>query len=469
MIRALRHRNYLLFFFGQGVSLIGTWMQTLALPWLVYLKTGSVVDLGTVTFAGQILTFVMAPVAGALADRWNRHRLVVLAQVLATIQAAALAALTFTGVIEFWHIILLSLLGGFIRGFEIPVRQSFVVQMVEDKADLPNAIALNSFLVNGSRLIGPALAGAIIVGFQHFAGNGTDVSGPGLLEQAPADVAVAGAAGASVFGVGMCFLLNAVSYLAVIAALLAMKVPPLQREHEPRHVLVELREGLRYAAGSPPIRTMLVLLTVIGLVGAPYTTLLPVFAKDILHGDARTYGFLVAATGAGAVMGALFLASRRSVVGIVRVVAIASGIFGTGLVAFSLSANFYSERRPPRLGGLRHDDGNRRHQHLPPDHCRRGQARPGDEPLHDGLHGHGAVRRPDCRRRRPRHRRRLDGLHRRMGLHRRRHRLCHPPAAPAAVRPADLHPPRPPDRPHRPQRHAPHHAAGYRHGLTKMC
>ena len=339
-MRALRHRNYLLFFFGQGVSLIGTWMQTLALPWLVFLKTGNPLDLGTVAFAGQILTFVMAPVAGALADRWNRHRLVILAQVLATMQAAILAALTFTGVIEFWHIILLSLFGGFIRGFEIPVRQSFVVQMVEDKADLPNAIALNSFLVNGSRIIGPAVAGVIIAAFQHLAGE-EPAAGPNLLEQPPADAAAAGDVIASVFGMGMCFLLNAVSYLAVIAALLAMKVPPLQRERQPRHVLVELREGLRYAAGSPPIRTMLILLTVIGLVGAPYTTLLPVFAKNILHGDAKTYGFLMAATGAGAVIGALFLASRRSVVGIVRVVAIASGIFGAGLVAFSLSTNFY--------------------------------------------------------------------------------------------------------------------------------
>ena len=178
MLRALRHRNYLLFFFGQGISLTGTWMQTLALPWLVYLKTGSVVRLGTVVFAGQILTFIMAPVAGVLADRWNRHRLVIVAQVLATIQAAALAALTFTGAIEFWHIIVLSLLGGFIRGFEIPVRQSFVVQMVEDRADLPNAIALNSFLVNGSRIIGPALAGAIIVGFQHLVGEAPAVPAP---------------------------------------------------------------------------------------------------------------------------------------------------------------------------------------------------------------------------------------------------------------------------------------------------
>jgi MFS family permease len=318
MLRALRHRNYRLFFLGQGVSLVGTWMQTLALPWLVFLKTGSALDLGIVGFTSQILTFVMAPVAGVLADRWNRHRLVVLAQVLATVQAAVLAALTFSGMIEIWHILVLSLFGGFIRGFEIPVRQSFVVQMLEDKKDLPNAIALNSFLVNGSRLVGPALAGAIIAGFQYFVGEEN-----------------------TTFGVGMCFLLNAVSYLAVIAALLAMRVAPRVSARPHEHVLVELRDGLRYAAGSPPIRTMLILLTVISLVGAPYATLLPVFAKDILHGDARTMGFLMAATGLGAVLGALFLASRQSVAGLVRTVAVASAAFGVGLVAFSLSTNLY--------------------------------------------------------------------------------------------------------------------------------
>jgi MFS family permease len=314
MLRALRHRNYRLFFFGQGVSLIGTWMQTLALPWLVYLITGRPLDLGIVAFSGQILTFVMAPVAGVLADRWNRRRLVIIAQVLATLHAAALAALTMTGVIEVWHIIALALFGGFIRGFEIPTRQSFVVQMVEDRADLPNAIALNSFLVNGARLVGPALAGGII--------------------------AVLQASGSGFFGVGVCFLLNAISFLAVIVALVAMKVTPPPVTRTPRHPLTELKEGLRYAAGSPPIRTMLLLLCVISLMGAPYATLMPIFARDILEGNAGTLGLLMAATGVGAVLGALFLASRRSVVGLGRIVAIASAVFGTGLVAFSLSRDF---------------------------------------------------------------------------------------------------------------------------------
>jgi MFS family permease len=319
MLRALRHRNYLLFFLGQGVSLIGTWMQTLALPYLVYLKTGSALDLGIVGFSGQILTFVMAPVAGVLADRWNRHRLVVIAQGMAAIQAAALAALTLSGAIQMWHIILLSLAAGFIRGVEIPARQSFVIQMLKDKADLPNAIALNSFLVNGARLIGPALGGVLIAGIEHYV---------------PGDA-----------GVGVCFLLNAVSFLAVIGALLAMRVKPVQRTQAPSHPLHQLREGLHYAAHSPPIRTMLILLMVISLVGAPYSTLMPIFASDILHGtfygNANTQGLLMAATGVGAVLGAIFLASRRSVLGIGRIVAVASAAFGAGLVAFGLSTNFY--------------------------------------------------------------------------------------------------------------------------------
>jgi MFS family permease len=314
MLRALRHRNYRLFFFGQGVSLIGTWMQTLALPWLVYLITGQPLDLGLVAFAGQVMTFVMAPVAGVLADRWDRRRLVIVAQVAATLQAAVLAALTLTGVVEVWHIMVLALFGGFIRGFEIPTRQSFVVQMVEDKSDLPNAIALNSFLVNGARLVGPALAGGLI--------------------------AVLQARQAGFFGVGICFLFNAVSFLAVIAALLAMKVPP-KEERQPSHPLADLKEGLRYASASPPIRSMLILLCVISLMGAPYVTLMPIFARDILGGDAGTMGLLMAATGLGAVVGAVFLASRRSVLGIGRIVAVASAAFGAGLVAFALAKDFY--------------------------------------------------------------------------------------------------------------------------------
>jgi len=307
MIRSLRHRNFRLFFFGQGVSLVGTWMQGLALPWLVYDLTGSAVLLGVVGFAGQVLTLVLAPVAGVLADRWNRYRLVLAAQVLATVQAAALAALTLAGVINVWEIIALALFGGFVRGFEIPTRQAFVVQMLDDPKDLPNAIAMNSFLVNGARLVGPSLAGILIVWV----------------------------------GEGMCFLLNAVSFLAVIAALLAMRLPPRRAALRTSNVMEEMRDGFLYVARSVPIRSVLLLLCLVSLMGMPYTVLMPVFAKDILQGDAYTMGFLMAATGVGAILGALYLAARRSVAGFLRMIAMASGAFGLGLAAFSLSPNVW--------------------------------------------------------------------------------------------------------------------------------
>jgi len=307
MIRSLRHRNFRLFFFGQGVSLVGTWMQGLALPWLAYRLTGSPVLLGVVGFSGQILTLVLAPVAGVLADRWNRYRIVLAGQILATVQAAALAVLTLMGVINIWEIIALALFGGLIRGFEIPTRQAFVVQMLEDPKDLPNAIAMNSFLVNGARLVGPSLAGILIVWV----------------------------------GEGMCFLVNAVSFLAVIAALLAMRLPPRLVAVRTSNVLEEMRDGLLYVTRSVPIRSMLLLLCLISLMGMPYTVLMPVFAKDILHGGPHTMGFLMAATGVGAVLGALYLAARRSVAGFMRMIAMASGAFGLGLVAFSLSPNVW--------------------------------------------------------------------------------------------------------------------------------
>jgi MFS family permease len=307
MIRALRHRNFRLFFFGQGISLVGTWMQAVAMPWLVYRITGSVLLLGVVGFTGQILTFVMAPVAGVLADRWNRHRLVTAAQALAAAQALGLAALTLTGTIEVWHLIVLSLLAGFIRGFEIPTRQTFVVDMLDDPHDLPNAIALNSFLVNSARLIGPSIAGALI----------------------------------ALVGEGMCFLLNGVSFLAVIAALLAMRVRPRPASPTQKHVLAELREGFLYAWRFLPIRAVLLLLCLVSLMGVPYVTLMPVFAKDILGGGPYTMGFLMVAVGAGAVLGAVFLASRQSVAGLGRSIALAAAGFGLGLIAFSLSRNFW--------------------------------------------------------------------------------------------------------------------------------
>jgi len=307
MLRALRNRNYRLFFAGQGVSLVGTWMQGVALPWLVYRMTGSVVLLGIVGFASQIPSLVVAPVAGVVADRANRHRLVTLAQVASALQATALAALALAGVIEVWHIIALGMLGGLIRGFEIPFRQAFVVEMLDDPRDLPNAIALNSFLVNGARLIGPTLAG-FLMGW---------------------------------FGEGICFLVNAVSFGAVVIALLAMRLRPRPRRVHATHPLRDLKDGFLYVAGSPPIRAVLLLMGLLSLLAIPYTVLLPVFAREVLGGGPHTMGFLVSAGGVGAVVGAVFLASRRSLLAIPRLIAAASAVFGIGLIAFAFSANLY--------------------------------------------------------------------------------------------------------------------------------
>jgi len=307
MLRALRNRNYRLFFVGQGISLVGTWMQGVALPWLVYRMTGSVVLLGVVGFTGQILTLVAAPAAGVVADRANRHRLVTLAQIAAALQAAALAVLALAGVIEVWHIIVLGLVGGLIRGFEIPFRQAFVVEMLDDPKDLPNAIALNSFLVNGARLIGPTLAG-FLVGW---------------------------------FGEGICFLVNAVSFFAVVVALLAMRLRPRPLRVHATHPLRDLKDGFLYVSRSAPIRTVLLLVGLVSLVAVPYSVLLPVFAREVLGGGPHTLGFLVAAGGVGAVVGTACLASRRSILAIPRLIAAASVLFGIGLIAFALSANLY--------------------------------------------------------------------------------------------------------------------------------
>ena len=310
MIRALRHRNFQLYFFGQGISLIGTWMQSVAMPWLVYRMTDSVILLGVVGFTGQILTFFMAPVAGVLADRWNRRRLVLVAQTLAMLQALALAALTMTGQIEVWHIVVLSLFTGFVRGFEVPTRQSFVVEMIDDRQDLPNAIALNSFLVNGARMIGPALAGLIV----------------------------------AAWGEGVCFLLNGLSFLAVIGSLAAMRITPRRIEPSKTNVLGDMVEGLAYAARAGPIRSILLLLSIVSLVAVPYSTLMPVFAQDILRGGpgpSERMGYLMGATGVGALAGAVFLASRKKVRGLGRLIFLAAGVFGAGLIAFALSPNFW--------------------------------------------------------------------------------------------------------------------------------
>jgi MFS family permease len=299
--RALRHRNYRLFFFGQGTSLIGTWITRVATSWLVYRLTGSAMLLGIVGFAGQIPTFLLAPFAGVAVDRWNRHRVLVWSQVLSMLQSVALAAFALTR-ITIWQVIVLVAIQGLVNAFDTPARQAFVVEMVESREDLPNAIALNSTIVNIARLVGPSIAGVLIVAF----------------------------------GEGWCFAIDAASYVAVIASLLMMHVVPKPRR-APRHPLLELREGFRYVGSHVAIRSALLLLAAVSLVGAPFMVLLPVFAKGVLHGGPHTLGLLTAASGVGAVAGALWLASRSDASGMDRVITLAGAAFGTSLLAFGLS------------------------------------------------------------------------------------------------------------------------------------
>ncbi|MCA1816272.1 MAG: MFS transporter [Acidobacteria bacterium] len=304
MLRALSHRNYKLFFSGQSVSLVGTWMTRIATSWLVYRLTGSALLLGVVGFAGQIPSFVLAPFAGVLVDRWNRLRLLVVTQVLALLQSLALAVLTLTGVINIRHVILLSIFQGLINAFDMPARQAFVVEMVEKREDLPNAIALNSSMVNAARLVGPSLGGVII----------------------------------AAVGEGWCFMLDAISYLAVIASLLAMTITPrLTTRTTDANVWQQLTEGWRYASRFAPIRQLLLLLALVSLVGMPYTVLMPVIANEVLHGGPNTLGLLMAASGVGALVGALFLAARKSVLGLGKYIPLTAGAFGVGLMAFSFS------------------------------------------------------------------------------------------------------------------------------------
>ncbi len=303
MVRALSHRNYRLFFGGQGISLIGSWMTRVAMSWLVYRLTGSAIMLGLVGFAGQIPTFVLAPFAGVWVDRLDRYRVLVVTQALAMLQSFALAALALTGVIQIWHIVALSAFQGIINAFDMPARQAFVVEMVEDPADLPNGIALNSSMVNGARLIGPSIAGLLI----------------------------------AVAGEGWCFFVDGVSYLAVIGSLLLMHIA--RRVRPPKHakVIDDLKAGFRYAFDFAPIRDALLLLALVSLMGMPYTVLMPIIAAQTLHGGPHTLGFLMGATGVGALGGAVFLAGRRSVVGLGRVIVVAAVMFGVGLITFSMS------------------------------------------------------------------------------------------------------------------------------------
>jgi MFS family permease len=304
-VRALRHRNFQLFFSGQLISLIGTWMQSVAQSWLVYRLTGSSLLLGAVGFAGQIPVFLVAPFGGIVADRKNRRHVVIATQAASMLLAGALAALTLTGTVKVWHIFVLASLLGVVNAFDVPGRQSFLVDMV-GKEDLMNAIALNSSMFNGARIIGPAIAGILVARI----------------------------------GEGWCFFANAVSYSAVIAGLLMMNVQPRSRAAS-GSPLTHLIEGFRFARQTAPIRAILLLLGLVSLVAMPYTVLMPVFADQILHGGARGLGILMGATGVGALLGALTLATRTGVHGLGRWVAFSCGGFGFFLILFSWSRIFW--------------------------------------------------------------------------------------------------------------------------------
>jgi MFS family permease len=302
MVRAFRHRNFRLYFSGQSVSLVGTWVQQIALGWTIYQLTHSSFLLGLVSFAGQLPLFIVTPFAGVLVDRWNRHRTLIVTQTLSMFQALALALVVSTHTLQVWNLIVLNLLAGIILAIDLPARQSFIVEMVGSGRDLPNAVALNAFIINGGRTLGPAIAGLLL----------TLVS--------PA----------------VCFYLNAISYLPVIAALYAMhvkkKAPAVQAS-----ALHDLLEGVRYSMGFPPIRAVLLLVALVSLLGMPYAVLMPVFAGEVLHGGPHTLGLLMTAPGIGALIGTIYLASRKTVLGAGVRVAVGATVFGAGLIAVGLA------------------------------------------------------------------------------------------------------------------------------------
>ncbi len=305
--RALRHRNFRLFFGGQSISLIGTWMTRVATSWLVYRLTKSPLLLGTVGFAGQIPTFLLAPIAGVIVDRIDRRKVLVWTQALAMVQSLVLAWLTLSHRVTITQVLALSVMQGVINAFDMPGRQSFMVQMVEDRADLSNAIAINSSMVNAARLVGPSLAGMLI----------------------------------AVSNEGWCFLFDGISYIAVIISLLMMQVPRSQKERITASMLTQMKEGWTYVSGFMPIRSILLLFALLSLMGWPFMVLMPVFAAQVLHGGAHTLGFLMGAVGVGSLISALSMVLRRSVRGLTKIIPIAALVFGVGLICFGLSNYFW--------------------------------------------------------------------------------------------------------------------------------
>ena len=315
---SLRSRNYRLYFFGQGFSLIGTWMQNIALSWLVYRLTGSVFLLGLVGFTTQIPTFILTPFTGVLTDRYNRHRIMVLAQVFFMLQAFAMAFLVLFNIIDVWHIIILSLVFGVISAFDAPARQSLVIDLIDKPEDLGNAIALNSALFNGARLIGPAIAGLTI----------------------------------AAVGEGICFLLNAFSFVAVIIALMQIKIPHRLVVTASTPFGKSFREGLNYTFRTQSIRTLIILLAMMSLAAFPFIVLLPAYAKEVLGGGAETLGFMMSALGGGALVGALYMASRKSIKGFDKIISINTILLGASIVLTALSHSMLVSLSALAISGL---------------------------------------------------------------------------------------------------------------------
>lgn len=302
LTRALRHRNYRLFFGGQTVSLVGTWITRIATAWLVYRLTKSELLLGIVGFAGQIPLLILGPLGGVVGDRLDRHRVLIWTQVASALQSLALAILAFTH-ITVAEIIVLQVIQGVINAFDTPARQAFVVEMVDDREDLPNAIALNSAMFNGSRIIGPSIGGLML----------------------------------AAVGEGWCFMVDAISYIAVIMSLLAMHFTRAPRVKSEKRVLHELREGFSYVSKFPPVRALLLIVTLVSIFGTPYIVLMPVIASSVLHGGPHTLGLLMTASGVGALLGTVYLASRHSVLGLGKVIVAATAGLSAGLIAFAFS------------------------------------------------------------------------------------------------------------------------------------
>jgi MFS family permease len=307
MFRSLKHHNFRFFFLGQTISLVGTWMQIMAVSWLAYRLTSSPFLLGCVAFASQIPTLFLAPIAGVVSDRFDRRKLLLLAQFCSMAQAIVLTTLVMTGTVTIIHILFLSFFLGVVNAFELTVRQSFLIELVEDKADLANAIALNALMFNLSRLFGPAMAGILIVSF----------------------------------GEAMCFLVNACSYAAIIAALLCIHVAKRIKASSSMHMGRELKDGWRYAYQFLPIRMLLLVIALFSVIGAAIHTLLPVFVKEVFHGGPRMFGSLLTISGMGAVVGTTYLARKKSILGLVEKIALAAVVMSTGLVVFSTTMVYW--------------------------------------------------------------------------------------------------------------------------------